>query len=146
MLFAVLLLMWFSFMGALFFKATSPWGKKVLGGMAGLVTIIALFLAAAIWRASYEPAMDRMLREEGIHEGTGGYVERRHEAAGISGIITIFGFGALAYGIICFRSSQMPTASKIVSEQAGAGQPATRPVDEPEGGDQPQPEAEGRSR
>jgi hypothetical protein len=31
-------------------------------------------------------------------------------------------------------------------EQAGAGQPATRPVVEPEGGDKPQPEAEGRSR
>jgi len=32
------------------------------------------------------------------------------------------------------------------AEQAGTGQPATRPVDEPEGGDKPQPEAEGRSR
>jgi hypothetical protein len=31
-------------------------------------------------------------------------------------------------------------------EQAGTGQPATRPVVETEGGDQPQPEAEGRSR
>ena len=31
-----------------------------------------------------------------------------------------------------------------VSEPAGAGQPATRPVDKPEGGDKPQPEAEGR--
>ena len=30
------------------------------------------------------------------------------------------------------------------TEQAGAGQPATRPVVEPEGGDKPQPEAEGR--
>jgi hypothetical protein len=30
--------------------------------------------------------------------------------------------------------------------QTGAGQPATRPVDEPEGGVKPQPEAEGRSR
>lgn len=30
------------------------------------------------------------------------------------------------------------------SEQPGAGQPATRPVVEPEGGEQPQPEAEGR--
>ena len=32
------------------------------------------------------------------------------------------------------------------AEPAGAGQPATRPVDKPEGGDKPQPEAEGRSR
>jgi hypothetical protein len=32
------------------------------------------------------------------------------------------------------------------SEQGGAGQPATRPVDEPEGGVKPQPETEGRSR
>jgi hypothetical protein len=31
------------------------------------------------------------------------------------------------------------------AEQAGTGQPATRPVDEPEGGEKPQPEAEGRS-
>ena len=31
-------------------------------------------------------------------------------------------------------------------EQAGAGQPATRPVDKPEGSEKPQPEAEGRSR
>jgi hypothetical protein len=31
-------------------------------------------------------------------------------------------------------------------EQPGTGQPATRPVDEPKGGDKPQPEAEGRSR
>jgi hypothetical protein len=32
------------------------------------------------------------------------------------------------------------------SEQDGAGQPATRPVVEPEGGDNPQSEVEGRSR
>ena len=32
------------------------------------------------------------------------------------------------------------------TEHDGAGQPATRPVVGPEGGDQPQPEAEGRSR
>jgi hypothetical protein len=31
-------------------------------------------------------------------------------------------------------------------EQAGTGQPATRPESKPEGGDKPQPEAEGRSR
>ena len=30
------------------------------------------------------------------------------------------------------------------AEQPGTGQPATRPVDEPEGGTKPQPEAEGR--
>jgi hypothetical protein len=30
------------------------------------------------------------------------------------------------------------------SEPSGAGQPATRPVEKPEGGDKPQPEAEGR--
>ena len=38
----------------------------------------------------------------------------------------------------------MPRDSQ--AEQAGAGQPATRPVVEPEGGDEPQSEAEGRSR
>jgi hypothetical protein len=32
------------------------------------------------------------------------------------------------------------------AEQAGTGQPATRPVSEPEGSDKPQPEAEGQSR
>jgi len=32
------------------------------------------------------------------------------------------------------------------AEQAGTGQPAPRPESEPEGGDKPQPEAEGRSR
>jgi hypothetical protein len=32
------------------------------------------------------------------------------------------------------------------SEQAGTGQPATRPESKSEGGDKPQPEAEGRSR
>jgi hypothetical protein len=38
-----------------------------------------------------------------------------------------------------------PPENKTV-EQAGTGQPATRPVFESEGSDQPQPEAEGRSR
>ena len=32
------------------------------------------------------------------------------------------------------------------NEQAGAGQPATRPAEKPEGGDKPQPEAEERPR
>ncbi len=32
------------------------------------------------------------------------------------------------------------------AQQGGAGQPATRAESEPEGGDKPQPEAEGRSR
>ena len=35
---------------------------------------------------------------------------------------------------------------QIEPEQPGAGQPATRPVDEPEGGDKPQPEAKRRVR
>jgi hypothetical protein len=38
------------------------------------------------------------------------------------------------------------TIRKSKAEQTGTGQPATRPVDEPEGSDKPQPEAEGRSR
>lgn len=37
-----------------------------------------------------------------------------------------------------------PDPSGTKSEQTGAGQPATRPVDMPEGSDKPQPEAEGR--
>ena len=35
---------------------------------------------------------------------------------------------------------------KTPAEQAGTGQPATRPVDKPEGSVKPQPESEGRSR
>jgi hypothetical protein len=49
--------------------------------------------------------------------------------------------------------SQAPIAvvhlKQLISEyveQAGAGQPATRPVDKPEGSEKPQHEAEGRSR
>jgi hypothetical protein len=40
----------------------------------------------------------------------------------------------------------MIPARKTKAEQAGPGQPATRPESKSEGGDQPQPEAEGRSR
>jgi hypothetical protein len=40
----------------------------------------------------------------------------------------------------------VPARPKSNAEQAGAGQPATRSVDKPEGSDKPQPEAEGRSR
>ena len=36
--------------------------------------------------------------------------------------------------------------NKKAAEQAGTGQPATRPESKSEGGDKPQPEAEGRSR
>jgi len=39
-----------------------------------------------------------------------------------------------------------PDKFKEEAEQASAGQPATRPVVKPEGGVQPQPESEGRSR
>ena len=38
------------------------------------------------------------------------------------------------------------SALKMITEQAGTGQPAIRPVLESEGGDKPQSEAEGRSR
>lgn len=38
------------------------------------------------------------------------------------------------------------TRKKPEAEQAGTGQPATRPESKSEGGDKPQPEAEGRSR
>jgi len=39
-----------------------------------------------------------------------------------------------------------PLFPKKTAEQAGTGQPATRPESKSEGGDKPQPEAEGRSR
>ncbi|MFM2197936.1 MAG: hypothetical protein RLZZ505_1368 [Verrucomicrobiota bacterium] len=44
------------------------------------------------------------------------------------------------------RSEGFTTKAIIQSEQAGAGQPATRSESGSEGGDKPQPEAEGRSR
>ena len=42
--------------------------------------------------------------------------------------------------------SRPQSETKQEAEQAGTGQPATRPVFESEGSDKPQPEAEGRSR
>jgi hypothetical protein len=46
------------------------------------------------------------------------------------------------------RSGEKTLRSRIIkkAEQAGAGQPATRPGSKIEGGDKPQPESEGRSR
>ena len=44
------------------------------------------------------------------------------------------------------RVSDSAARTPSNAEQDGTGQPATRAVDEPEGGDKPQPEAEGRSR
>ena len=43
-----------------------------------------------------------------------------------------------------FRSSNGQFEGTLKAEQPGTGQPATRPVVEPEGGDKPQPEEEGR--
>jgi hypothetical protein len=46
-----------------------------------------------------------------------------------------------------FKESEVVLLKRpALIEQPGAGQPATRPVNEPEGGGKPQPEAEGRSR
>ena len=52
-----------------------------------------------------------------------------------------------------YNFSKQPTLDQIQrtvtmrrSEQAGTGQPATRPESKSEGSDKPQPEAEGRSR
>ena len=47
---------------------------------------------------------------------------------------------------VSFKVSGRLGMSKDSGEQAGAGQPATRPESKSEGGDKPQPEAEGRSR
>jgi hypothetical protein len=44
------------------------------------------------------------------------------------------------------RANKRGIWKKKDAEQAGTGQPATRPVSKPEGSDKPQPEAEGRSR
>lgn len=50
-------------------------------------------------------------------------------------------------GIFKYRVFDEVTGEpKQEGEQEGAGQPATRPVDESKGGDKPQPESEGRSR
>ena len=56
----------------------------------------------------------------------------------------LFHGSLVALGIGLFIGIQRFT--KTSAEQPGTGQPATRPVDEPKGGDKPQPEAEGRSR
>jgi hypothetical protein len=66
---------------------------------------------------------------------------RRHKQE----IAEAFGFDVMALG----RSLQEREAGNRrfktpAGEQPDPGQPATRPVDEPEGGDKPQPEAEGR--
>ena len=47
-----------------------------------------------------------------------------------------------------FRTSELAVSKKPIQEgeQTGAGQPATRLESKSEGGDKPQPEAEGRSR
>lgn len=50
---------------------------------------------------------------------------------------------AMVYNLVYILAMQR---SPIKSEQAGTGQPATRPESKSEGGDKPQPEAEGRSR
>ena len=46
------------------------------------------------------------------------------------------------------RQSQNPRLVKTIraEQEDSSGQPATRPESKPEGGDKPQPEAEGRSR
>ena len=46
----------------------------------------------------------------------------------------------------CISGSLLRSRKNHQAEQAGAGQPATRPESKSEGGDKPQPEAEGRSR
>jgi hypothetical protein len=51
-----------------------------------------------------------------------------------------------ALGAIVKDSSWDSSRNLTPSEQGGTGQPATRPVVEPEGDFKPQPEAEGRSR
>jgi hypothetical protein len=47
-------------------------------------------------------------------------------------------------GTLLLPKVRIPEENK--GEQAGAGQPATRPEAKPEGSEKPQPEAEGRSR
>ena len=44
------------------------------------------------------------------------------------------------------KTLSAPTEMDQEAQQAGAGQPATRPESKSEGGDKPQPESEGRSR
>ena len=72
----------------------------------------------------------------------------RREASAYFGVNTLV---AALFGIVCglliFGLLPRDKASSYKNaEQTGTGQPATRPVVEPEGGDKPQPEAEGRSR
>jgi hypothetical protein len=57
---------------------------------------------------------------------------------------------AIAFKILTRRNDLLTIEakknSKLEAEQAGTGQPATRPESKSEGSDKPQPEAEGRSR
>ena len=46
----------------------------------------------------------------------------------------------------CRTSEELSATATNQAEQDGTGQPATRPESKSEGGDKPQPEAEGRSR
>lgn len=57
-------------------------------------------------------------------------------------VVAIAPFAFLARGFIVHRRATESRQKN--AEQAGAGQPATRPVAEPEGGDKPKSEAEGR--
>ena len=61
-----------------------------------------------------------------------------------SGGFMLFGLAFFTFSRSIGRIIAGSTIKKTQSEQAGTGQPATRPVNEPEGGDKPQPEAEGR--
>ena len=66
---------------------------------------------------------------------------RRHKQE----IAEAFGFDVMALGRSLQRREAGDCRFKAPGgEQPGTGQPATRPVVEPEGGDKPQPEAEGR--
>ena len=52
----------------------------------------------------------------------------------------------VTYKEIIHKFTNVPISITPKAEQAGAGQPATRPETKSEGGDKPQPKSEGRSR
>ena len=67
----------------------------------------------------------------------------------VQGVLIAFAFSGIYMTATrgrWIRILQPPEGQTDQAEQPGTGQPATRPVDEPECGDKPQPEAEGRSR
>jgi hypothetical protein len=96
--------------------------------------LFAAFSAYAGWFASGIAAL-LVHPDYGTHHGPS-------ELVASTFVIPGFLSGFLGLQILKTLSNRAPGIRR--GEQAGTGQPATRPVDKPEGSYKPQPEAEGR--